>query len=188
MWAPYDERIYRQVLDWLRPDDVVVDIGAGDLRLARRMATRVQRVYAIERRPDIVHRGLAKGPLPDNLTVVIGDARDIPFATDVTVGVLLMRHCPDVRLYAEKLRDLNARFLITNARWHLNVERMDLQKERIPFHEVKIGWYACWCGHTGFVPGPPEDLTEEVYTHVHEVMNCPACDHTLVSITPGTDI
>ncbi len=37
-WAPYDEATYAAVLAAIRPDDVVLDIGAGDLRLARRMA------------------------------------------------------------------------------------------------------------------------------------------------------
>ncbi len=175
MWAPYTEDIYHQVLAWLRPDDVVVDIGAGDLRLARRMAARVRWVYAIERQAAVVHDGMAGGKLPENLTVIVGDARTVPFPSGVTVGVLLMRHCPNVQLYAEKLQFVGARFLITNARWHLWVERMNLQQERIPFEQVDMGWYACWCGHTGFVPGPPEALTEEVCNRVYEVVDCPAC-------------
>ncbi len=188
MWAPYTEDVYRRVLDWLTPEDVVVDIGAGDLRLARRMAARVKKVYAIERQAAIVRHGLAMGPLPRNLLVIVGDARHISFANDVTVGVLLMRHSPDVRLYAEKLRAVGARYLITNARWHLDVEQVNLQKTRIPFQQVKLGWYACWCGHTGFIPGPPEALTEAVFHHVHEVATCPACDHNLRHIAEKSNI
>jgi hypothetical protein len=38
LWAPYDEPTYQLVLDYVRPDDVVLDIGAGDLRLTRQVA------------------------------------------------------------------------------------------------------------------------------------------------------
>ena len=33
-WAPYDELTYQEVLAQVRPDDLVLEIGAGDLRLA----------------------------------------------------------------------------------------------------------------------------------------------------------
>ncbi len=38
MWAPYDEATYGAALAQIAADDVVLDIGAGDLRLARRAA------------------------------------------------------------------------------------------------------------------------------------------------------
>jgi hypothetical protein len=47
-WAPHDEPTYQATLDWVRPDDVVLEIGAGDLRLARRPADRARLVYALE--------------------------------------------------------------------------------------------------------------------------------------------
>jgi len=48
LWAPYDQATYDFVLDHLEPDEVILDIGAGDLRLARQMARRVRQVFAIE--------------------------------------------------------------------------------------------------------------------------------------------
>ena len=40
-WAPYDDDTYARALDFVPPGAVVLDIGAGDLRLARRLAKRL---------------------------------------------------------------------------------------------------------------------------------------------------
>lgn len=48
LWAPYDEATYLAALGFLRPSDVVLDIGAGDLRFARRAARLVRTVIAVE--------------------------------------------------------------------------------------------------------------------------------------------
>ena len=59
---------------------------------------RARVVYAIEQ-----HAHLTAGPpLPDNLIVIIGDARALPFPP-VDVAVLLMRHCRHFALYRRKL-------------------------------------------------------------------------------------
>ncbi len=175
LWAPYDEETYQQALSWIRPDDVVLDIGAGDLRLARRMAAIGRKVYALERNAALVFQALQREALPANLSLIVGDAVTIPFPHEVTVGVLLMRHCTHTGLYMKKLQALGARGLITNARWHLAVEWIDLQAPRLPFEQVALGWYACACGRVGFLPGPPEALTEELMCKIHEVAYCPAC-------------
>ena len=186
-WAPYDETTYRAVLAHVRPTDVVLDIGAGDLRLSRRLAARARRVLALEMQPAVVRRGLAAGPLPPNLRVAIADARRVPFPRGVTVGVLLMRHCPpeEVALYMRKLRAAGARALLTNARWGLDVERVDLTAPRVSYTEVGLGWYACACGATGFVPGPPHLLTEAVLQRVREVHTCPRCSARATSFSPA---
>lgn len=174
-WAPYDDATYQQALSWLRPTDVVVDIGAGDLRLARRMANLCRKVYAIEWQEALIQKARQEAPLPENLIVRVDDARAWPFPNDVTVGVLLMRHCRHTGLYMQKLQALGARGLITNARWHLDVEFVDLQAPRIPFEAVTHGWYACACGQVGFIPGPLDLNVDEVLTTIYEVAYCPAC-------------
>ncbi len=179
LWAPYDEMTYHQALAWVGPDDVVLDIGAGDLRLARRMAQVCRKVYALEYQDALLSQALQQGPLPDNLIWLHGDARTLAFPDDVTVGVLLMRHCTHTALYIKKLQALGARGLITNARWHLDVEWIDLQAPRLPFEHVHLGWYACACGQVGFVPGPPEALTDQVLQTIHEVAYCPACNQAV---------
>ncbi len=58
MFAPYDQATYQAVLDLLRPGDVVLDIGAGDLRLSRQMAAVTRKVYAVERSLAVLRGGL----------------------------------------------------------------------------------------------------------------------------------
>jgi len=176
MYAPYDRPTYQAVLELLNPQDVVLDIGAGDLRFSRQMALIANKVYAVEINNLVLQQGLASyDPLPDNLTTSRADARALDFPTDTTVGVLLMRHCTHFRLYSEKLRMAGARRLITNARWHMSVEVVDLQAERIPFRDIDMGWYACLCGAIGFKAGPAEQWSNEMDRATHEVADCPQC-------------
>ena len=74
MWAPYDDETYQYVLAQVGADDVVVDIGAGDLRLARQLAQIVRRVYAVERNCDLVQRVLPLTEPYPNLVVINVDA------------------------------------------------------------------------------------------------------------------
>jgi hypothetical protein len=86
-----------------------------------------------------------------------------------------MRHCTYVGLYIARLRAAGCKRLITNARWRIAVELMDLSS-RLPWQSVDFGWYACTCGQTGFVPGLPEQLTDvKRMEFVAEVEQCPAC-------------
>lgn len=170
LWSPYDPAVYEAALAWVRHDDVVLDIGAGDLRFALLLAEKAKRVVAIERNmmwrpPD----------MPDNLILMEADARFVPFPEDVTAAVLLMRHCVHFQLYAEKLKKIGCHRLITNARWRMGVECVELMGERVSFTAVSLGWYTCWCGATGFVPGPPEQLDAIVEATILEVSGCPDC-------------
>lgn len=176
MYAPYDQPTYQAVLDQLKPDDVVLDIGAGDLRLTRQMARMVRKVYAVEIQTSLLDQvSASRDPLPANLIPICADARTFDFPSDATVGVLLMRHCIHFRLYFEKLRDVGALRLITNARWRMSVEVVDLRADRILFGEVDPGWYACLCGATGFKAAPAEEWSVENDRVVHEVADCPCC-------------
>jgi SAM-dependent methyltransferase len=172
MYAPYDQPTYQAVLDQLRPSDVILDIGAGDLRLARKMARTARAVYALEINRQVL---LQADPLPDNVIPIQADARAFEFPTDVTVGVLLMRHCTHFRLYLEKLRMAGARRLITNARWHMSVETIELETEPVPFNNISMGWYACRCGGVGFKIGPVEQWASEMDRITQEVIDCPGC-------------
>lgn len=172
LWAPYDESTYQAVLAVVRPEDVVLEIGAGDLRLSRRMAKLACRVEAIEIQPDLPMR------LPDdpaNLIVHAGDAQRLPFPKDVSLAVLLMRHCQHFRLYAEKLRAVGCRQLATNARWRMGVEIIDLFAQRQSYLEANPGWYACWCGAVGFKPGLVEGIQPDSDLIINEINICPDC-------------
>ena len=179
-WAPYDEPTYRAVYQRISPEDVVLEIGAGDLRLALLLAGKACQVFAIENQSDLVRlareKVLRAGRVwPESLVVIEGDARQAPFPSLVTCAVLLMRHCCSFRIYAEKLKAIGCRSLITNARWRVGVEEILLQAPRLPFAGFPLGWYACWCGWVGFKQGPADRLTPEVEAMVYEVIACPQC-------------
>jgi hypothetical protein len=175
LWAPYDERSYLAVLSLLTPQDIVLEIGGGDLRLAKRMAAIAGRVYAIEIQKMVLEKAGPAATLPKNLEVIHGDACTIPFPTGITITVLLMRHCTQFDLYIQKIMAAGCNKLITNARWGSGVEIIDLQTPRLPFDKLEIGWYACLCGAAGFKPGPLELLKDETILSTAEVHNCPNC-------------
>lgn len=172
MYAPYDQPTYQAVLDQIQPNDIILDIGAGDLRLAQCMAEVAQKVYAIEMNDQVLDQAPT---LPANLIAIRADARMVDFPADITTGVLMMRHCTCFGLYAEKLRAAGARRLITNARWRMGVEVLNLFAQRLPFGEAGMGWYACACGATGFKEGPAEHWSLAMDSITNEVSSCPQC-------------
>lgn len=171
-FSRYDEETYQAVLERVRPEDVVLEIGAGDFYLALQIAQRASRVYAVEVNPLLVATTLATigFSLPRNLQVICANARDFPFPTDVTTAVLLMRHCRHFGEYFDRLRAAGCRWLITNVRWRCGVEAIDLRAPRIPFEQVDEGWYACRCGAVGYV-----GVGDRVDAPPLEVADCPNC-------------
>ncbi|HWQ08859.1 MAG TPA: rRNA adenine N-6-methyltransferase family protein [Holophaga sp.] len=172
LWAPYDESTYLAALDLLAPDDVVLDLGAGDLRFARRAARRVRKVVAVERNPAVLP--VPSPQDPGNLEVVCADTRAWSFPEDITVGVLLMRHCRHFADYAARLEAVGCRRLITNARWGMDVECVPLGPWPA-YRDAPPGWYACACGAVGFKPGSPEELHAGSLNACLSVEGCPAC-------------
>jgi len=180
LYAPYDQPTYQAVLDQIAEQDVILDIGAGDLRLARQMAVIARKVYAVEINSELLEQASTSDVLlPDNLISIRADARMMEFPTDITTGVLLMRHCTCFRLYSEKLQKAGASRLITNARWRMDVEVVKLLARGRSFAEVEMGWFACLCGRTGFKEGPAEDWSVEMDEIVNEVSSCPHCVEVL---------
>jgi Methyltransferase domain len=176
LYAPYDQPTYQAVLDQIGRNDVILDIGAGDLRLTRQMVRIARKVYAVEIKAQMLdHACSSCDPLPANLIPIRADARALDFPSDITAGVLLMRHCTCFRLYAEKLQKAGATRLITNARWRMDVEVVDLLVQRKSFAEAAMGWYACWCGSAGFKEGRAEDWSFEMDGTTNEVASCPHC-------------
>jgi len=171
-FSPYDDETHSAVLGHVAPDDVVLEIGAGDLRLALRMAERVRRVYAIEVNPLVVGPALETigFHLPCNLQVVCANALDVPVPPGVSVGVLLMRHCQHFGRYFERLERAGCQRLLTNARWKSGLEVIDLTAPRAPFEQVEEGWYTCRCGAVGYVGSGERGQAAPV-----EVDACPAC-------------
>ncbi len=177
----------------MQPGERVLDIGAGDLRLAIRLAERCAGVVAVERRAEVLELGLRQlgasrrlrwgrslSLFDGRLVVVLADANDWPFPP-VESAVLLMRHCSRFASYVSKLQAAGCRRLFTNARWHLGVEEMNLSAGR-PFEAIEIGWYACRCGAVGFREGDPNRIDAATLERVYEVECCPAC-----AAWPGSD-
>jgi hypothetical protein len=175
LWAPYAEATYQAVLAAIHPDDVLLDIGAGDLRLAIRAAAISRLVYAIEIQDKILKRASAYGKLPGNLFVIHGDARYVRYPQGITTAILLMRHCTHFDLYVKRLKAVGCRKLITNARWRSGLEVVDLEATRLPYDELELGWYACLCGSAGFKTGSVEHLTDEIINTIVKVNQCPSC-------------
>ena len=175
MWSPYDEDTYRFVIDRVGPKDVVLDIGAGDARLSRRLAAMASKVYAIERNAEVLAQADRSG-WPENLIVFHGDALTWLFPNDVTIGVLLMRHCAPAHFadYVARLKAVGCGRLMTNARWKTAVEEIDLRSGR-GYDPDRMGWYACACGSIGFTLGDPNQITPLLLEDVAEVANCPNC-------------
>lgn len=171
-YSPYEEEIYQAVLDRIDGEDVVLDIGAGDLRLALCMAQRAQHVYALEVNPVVVGAALSVVgfQLPRNLHVVCANAQDAAFPRGITVAVLLMRHCRHFGHYVERLQAAGCRRLLTNARWKDGVEMIDLQVPPLPLESVEEGWYACRCGSVGYVGSGAGGEKSPL-----EVGTCPMC-------------
>jgi SAM-dependent methyltransferase len=164
--------VYDAVLSHIAPEDVVLDIGAGDLRLALRVADRAQKVYAVEVNPLVVAQALdiIGLELPRNLHVVCSNALDLPIPTDVTIAVLLMRHCRHFATYFDRLQAAGCQRLLTNARWRSDVELIDLSTPGLAFESLREGWYACRCGATGYEGTGTRPDAAPV-----EVNGCPAC-------------
>ncbi len=176
IWATYDDSTYNSVLSFIQQDDVVLEIGAGDLRLSRQIARIARKVVAIEISSEILSSTQAtNSPLPNNLSVTCADARNYDFPPDTSLGVMLIRHCQNTREYMEKLQKIGCRWLVTNARWRMGIEKIDLFAPRMEFCDVPVGWFACWCGHVGFKPGPVQAIDENAMNYVIEVIDCPEC-------------
>lgn len=178
-WAPYDEATYGAALAHIQPDDVVLDIGAGDLRLAQRMAARARQVIAWEIQPELLAAWSAqretRSATDYNLTVVCTDARSEPIPPGITVAVLLMRHCTHYALYVERLRAAGCRRLLTNARWGMGVEVINLAPA-VPFDSIDAGWYACRrCGAVGWLGVDAMAVTETMLEQTVDVEGCPVC-------------
>lgn len=171
-WASYDEDTYDCAADLVPAGATVLDIGAGDLRFARRLATRARFVYAVERRPELL-----VGTVPPNVRVFCADAREWPFPPGIDTAVLLMRHCTHFAHYRRKLEVAGCRWLITNARWRMGVERVDLAAVPRPYAALPLGWYACRCGCVGFRTGTTEAVVAGCMEQVAEVDDCPGCNH-----------
>lgn len=167
-----NESLYQDVLKEVSSDDIILDVGAGDLSLSLLLSKKAKEVYAVEVNPLIVNKAL-EGigyNLPVNLYVICGNALKFEFPKNISLAILLMRHCQHFKEYFEKLKKTNCKKLITNVRWKSRFEVIDLKAPRTPFSKLKEGWYACECGMVGYKGegNSPDSMPVEV-------SDCPHC-------------
>jgi SAM-dependent methyltransferase len=96
--SPYRRALDRSVIEeaqmllfFAQPDDVLLEIGSGDLSLSREMARRVKTVIAA----DITDAYHTSHPVPDNLRVLITDGISLdlePETIDVAYSNQLLEH------------------------------------------------------------------------------------------------
>lgn len=98
MYVPH-EKNYQDMLSKLKPDDILCDMGAGDLRFGLMASEICKKIYAIELSPHILSMALKiiKHRLPRNLIVICADWRYFPIPNDVTVVSCLVNiNCADI--------------------------------------------------------------------------------------------
>ncbi len=96
LYIPHEEN-YREMLSKLSEDDVLCDMGAGDLRFALIASTVCRKVYAVEMSPKLISKSLdlMDYELPDNVIVICADWRQVPVPEDVTVISCLVNICEE---------------------------------------------------------------------------------------------
>lgn len=106
-WFCPDKSCYNFVLKNVSSEDVVMDIGSGDLRLPLLLSEKVKKVYAVEVNPKIVGDALkAIGyNLPRNVIVYCANILDIKIPSDVTIVTILMRHCLHQEEFLHKFKE-----------------------------------------------------------------------------------
>lgn len=89
-----EEMFYDACLEKLSRDDVVFDVGAGDMRFDLIMSEKVRKVYAVEINPKITARALniIRYGMPTNMIAICGNAFEMELPRDVTVVTCLMIH------------------------------------------------------------------------------------------------
>jgi len=90
MLVPQEEN-YKEAFKKLRDNDVLMDMGAGDLRFALRASALCKKVYAVEMNTKTLTRALniIGYGIPRNLIVICADWRDVKIPEDVTVIMCL---------------------------------------------------------------------------------------------------
>ena len=89
-----DRRYYSRIFAKVKPGEVVLDAGAGDLRFALALATKVKKVYAVEINPKVLGAALTVigYDLPSNVIPICADAFEWPVPADVTIVTCIMIH------------------------------------------------------------------------------------------------
>lgn len=116
----------------LQPSDVILDVGAGDGRLALMalQAFGVRKAYAIEANPIVVHHSRPLLQSIPGLIYAEGVFQTAKFASEVTAAFFLAWHCPEKTVYKLKDRlraETQCRILIHNSGTPFSLTRVSLK-------------------------------------------------------------
>lgn len=89
-----ESMFYEEVLSMISGDDVVFDVGAGDLRFDIMLSEKVKKVYAVEINPGFLGGALKiiGYDMPRNVVAICGNAFEWELPSDVTVVTCLLIH------------------------------------------------------------------------------------------------
>lgn len=89
-----ESMFYEEVLSMVSQDDVVFDVGAGDLRFDIMLSEKAKKVYAVEINPILLGESLKLigYDMPENVVVICGNAFEMELPNDTTVVTCLMIH------------------------------------------------------------------------------------------------
>lgn len=106
MYVPHKEN-YEEMLSKISKQDIVCDMGAGDLRFALMASQKCKKIYAVEMCPKIVSKALEiiGWQLPRNLIVICADWRYFPIPKDVTF-ISCMVNMPEDEIPIKTWKDL----------------------------------------------------------------------------------
>ncbi len=107
-----ESMFYKEVLSMISQDDVVFDVGAGDLRFDIMLSEKAKKVYAVEINPEFLGGALKiiGYDMPRNVVVICGNAFEWELPSDVTVVTCLLIHRQHVfpRRWKERCRIIYA--------------------------------------------------------------------------------
>jgi len=144
-WFLPEDKEYSKVLRFIEPNDVVLDIGAGNFALDFLLSERCKKVYAVEVNPTVVKDALdlIGMNLPRNLIIICGNGLDFPIPKDVNTLVMLLRHfsqtLPDEYLDVPKIiaQIYQTWIVVPNRRRLLETTEPSFAKEASPRKEAQ---------------------------------------------------
>ena len=131
-WFLPEDKEYNIVLPYIEPNDIVLDIGAGNLAFDLLLAEKCKKVYAVELNPEVLGDALKtiRYDLPRNLIAICANGVDFPVPKDVTCLVMLLRHF--MRKMPDEWLAIPKRICFAYEKWDIQISHAQEIKEVKP--------------------------------------------------------